>query len=877
MYAYKCAIIYEFKNNKTFIKVTIKNNSIECNNEIIKKDIQNKLKENIKFIEFYTSLYDYKIIEETEYWKTIKNLPQMELPIYKKQEDLTKFIDFYEMNYNNDEIDIYETSKFTKREHIFSNKEKCLETIKWEQTNPKYHTFNQLFYHAGDFMDIERYGYIYIRTLFHKFNNISPEKDMFNIKIWDKFKVDFESIKNTMDYMMTKMKKGILVAIKDNKLAVFLPFSNHNYKNDFWDELYFDDNDHKNLLDFKRTNDHNLLKKLESTVRHYEQKYHLKDVEYDRRKWVMNDCFYSPKKYEGDQNEALYEDFLTELCKNRKLPDSIFFVNLRDHGVLNKDLSDSYDDITDRKINQKYQHDYYCPIFSFGSNKNNADISIPTNDDMLRISQKFYPDDCKNGYYGLKEIDTEWKNKIDKCVFRGSATGCHIDNENIRIRASELSKKYPEYLDAGIISLNRKLKKVRGKPLQIIKYDKSKLSNFMSLDDKAKFKYILCLDGHAAAYRQSHELSLKSVVLIPDSKYYLWFSHLLKPYEHYVPVEKDLSNLIDQIKWCRENDDKCKKIAENSYLFYKKYLEKEGVYNYYSELLHKICPKNLNFKQYNKKIGIITIYRDKKDEHSRLYQKRMFVYWMNKMLKQFCDYKIVIVEQSEKYGFNIGKLKNIGFEYMNKKYKDIDNYILCDIDAIPDSDLLPYFFKITDGLNSLSAKGTRYTSDTKEPIFMGACISTTKKVFEEINGYPNNYYNWGFEDMNLIFRGIKSNVKFYKNKEGAIIDIEEVNFVQKTVKEKNEEEKETREMTSYEKSYYDIHYNKYKNNGLNNLNYKILDEMEFENNHHIIVDIMRDESEKLYPEFYNFKFELDKDEYKKFKWTEMRKISENVF
>ena len=38
----------------------------------------------------------------------------------------------------------------------------------------------------------------------------------------------------------------------------------------------------------------------------------------------------------------------------------------------------------------------------------------------------------------------------------------NIDNENIRIKASELSKQYPEYLDAGIISFNRKLKKVVG-------------------------------------------------------------------------------------------------------------------------------------------------------------------------------------------------------------------------------------------------------------------------------------------------------------------------------------------------------------------------------------------------------------------------------
>ena len=46
------------------------------------------------------------------------------------------------------------------------------------------------------------------------------------------------------------------------------------------------------------------------------------------------------EKYEGDQNEALFEDFFTELCINRKLPDCIFFINVRDHPMLNKNLKD---------------------------------------------------------------------------------------------------------------------------------------------------------------------------------------------------------------------------------------------------------------------------------------------------------------------------------------------------------------------------------------------------------------------------------------------------------------------------------------------------------------------------------------------------------
>ena len=613
-----------------------------------------------------------------------------------------------------------------------------------------------------------------------------------------------------------------------------------------------------------------------NNVRYYANKYHLnKNIELDRRKWVMNDCFFSPKNYEGDQNEALYEDFLIELCKNKKLPDSIFFVNLRDHGILNKNLKHAYDDVVDKSISDEYKLNSFSPIFSFGANINNADISIPTNDDMLRISKKIYPDDCKNGYITTDKI-INWENKIAKCVFRGSATGCYTDDENnLRLKSSKLSDKYPDLLDAGVISLNRKLKKTLNKPFNIIDNKNIKLKNFMTLEEKAKHKYILTLDGHASAYRLSHELSLNSVLIIPKSKYYLWFSHLLKPQIHYIPVDEKLTDLISQIKWCINNDDKCKIIATNALEFYNKYLTKDGIYNYYTELLWKISPKNLDFKMYDKKIAIIAIYRDKIEEHSRLNQKRLFIYYMNKILKQLCNYTIILVEQSRGDYFNIGKCKNIGFDYINKK-DTFDNYIFCDIDTIPDSDLIKYFFKTTDGINSLSSFGTRYDT-LNTGVFFGACISSNKENFIKANGYANSYIKWGYEDENLIFRCIKSNVNIYKNKSGKIIDLEYVNGLQKSLKVKNEEEKNEREMTSYEKLYYDIYYEKYKNNGLNTLNYKLLYEHHFDNTYHIIANMEHDEYVKKHPDYFNFDFTFEKDEFKAFKKQLLLNAKINIF
>ena len=42
MSIYNYFIIYELSNNKTFVKIEIKNNKIECDNKVIKKDIEEK-------------------------------------------------------------------------------------------------------------------------------------------------------------------------------------------------------------------------------------------------------------------------------------------------------------------------------------------------------------------------------------------------------------------------------------------------------------------------------------------------------------------------------------------------------------------------------------------------------------------------------------------------------------------------------------------------------------------------------------------------------------------------------------------------------------------------------------------------------------------
>ena len=66
-----------------------------------------------------------------------------------------------------------------------------------------------------------------------------------------------------------------------------------------------------------------------------------------------------------------------------------------------------------------------------------------------------------------------------------------------------------------------------------------------------------------------------------------FFFEYLKEWEHYIPVKRDLSNLLEQTKWCFENYDKALEIAENAYQFSKTYLTREACYKQWDRLITK--------------------------------------------------------------------------------------------------------------------------------------------------------------------------------------------------------------------------------------------------------------------------------------------------
>lgn len=467
------------------------------------------------------------------------------------------------------------TSKFQVRPDYFSSPEEC-KIDKPINTNKRYRFFCQTHFTAGDLDQFEEYR---DKTNGEEKPVKSLSLEKFNF--WHKYSnLDINSVDNTFKYIFNKFKKGIFIKVKNRKLSVFLPFSKKNFVNEW-----------SHLIHIEKESLYEFIEKLQKKEN---RKYNSKSVNKFIDTWFSNNCLlrWEFPINEGDTNIQCTSDLFNTLVREREIPDIEFFVNRRDFPLLKKDGTEAYDHIfgDDSKL-LSHNYDKYSPILSMVGRNNYADIPMPTSEDWARVCRKenkYFPKTEKRDY---TDYQIPWEKKKNIAVFRGSSTGAGVTMEtNMRLKLAYLGalEENEKYIDVGITDWTLRPRKIKGeKYLKSIDIENMPFNLVQKLSQKEQqeYKYIINIDGHVAAYRLSMELSAGFCVLLSPSIYKLWYIHLLEPYVHYVPIKADLSDLIEKLKWCRNNDEKCRQIANNAREFSLKYLSKDGILDYLQKLL----------------------------------------------------------------------------------------------------------------------------------------------------------------------------------------------------------------------------------------------------------------------------------------------------
>ncbi len=131
-----------------------------------------------------------------------------------------------------------------------------------------------------------------------------------------------------------------------------------------------------------------------------------------------------------------------------------------------------------------------------------------------------------------------------------------------RYRICELSKKYPHLINAGYANFGGPFINGLQELIQPM------IRGWVAPNEHLYSKYLPCLDGWACTYPgYLWRLASNSVVLKQETEHMQWFYHALKPYVHYIPIRKDLSDLLEKMEWAQAHDPECKIISQNASTF----------------------------------------------------------------------------------------------------------------------------------------------------------------------------------------------------------------------------------------------------------------------------------------------------------------------
>ena len=144
----------------------------------------------------------------------------------------------------------------------------------------------------------------------------------------------------------------------------------------------------------------------------------------------------------------------------------------------------------------------------------------------------------------------------------------------------------------------------------------------------------------------------------------------------------------------------------------------------------------------DRRLAIVVPYRDRAT-YLQQFIPHMIDYFRHDKIDRNIKFQIHIIEQHGTRAFNRGKVLNCGYAIVKSQ---------CDYVCFNDVDCLPVWADYTYGRSParLCWYGLRPGEDYE--YFFGAVVLFSKRHFDEINGFPNCYWGWGCEDVELSLR-----------------------------------------------------------------------------------------------------------------------------
>jgi len=171
-----------------------------------------------------------------------------------------------------------------------------------------------------------------------------------------------------------------------------------------------------------------------------------------------------------------------------------------------------------------------------------------------------------------------WEQRSNALCWRG---GCSGTQNNRALRVKFVDKLY-NYHNAENVRLSYWWSENKNIPPHLFA---AKNADRIHYTEFLKYKIFFIIDGNVIASNHMWGFASGCVPFLISNGIF-WFQELIEPYVHYIPVNHDLSNLIEQIEYIKTNDDAARKIAENALEFTRIYFSESFQKEYLRNKLH---------------------------------------------------------------------------------------------------------------------------------------------------------------------------------------------------------------------------------------------------------------------------------------------------
>jgi len=300
-------------------------------------------------------------------------------------------------------------------------------------------------------------------------------------------------------------------------------------------------------------------------------------------------CIVKEFKKEDSEDRVTLNLFQNYEHAGHTLPQGVYLVSPTDSFIYRKNFKDPFYHVTGSKTSPIPLQHPLLPILAWCGHKEYLDVPIPMIDDIQLIqgletmegsilNVRVSAEEIRT--YDFSKIELDFSKKKPMAVFRGGSTGCGwTADTNPRLKAAQLSKEYPDLLDAQITTITHGWKIHKTRRAGRIQSNDVKKGSKLGFEEQSHYKYILHLDGNVGAYRLAQWMLLGSTILLQESGTILWFQYRLEPWVHYIPIKDGLNDLMEKILWCKEHEEECERVARAARTLALRILTSEFMYN----------------------------------------------------------------------------------------------------------------------------------------------------------------------------------------------------------------------------------------------------------------------------------------------------------